>query len=65
VREFGQSYGWIEGEGGEHVFAHFSEIDGEGYRTLRRGDRVSYEVEQTARGPRGKHIQIHDRREVA
>jgi len=48
-----KGYGFIEPEGGgEDVFAHFSAIEAEGYRTLKQGQRVEYEFEE---GPRGLH----------
>ena len=37
-------------EGGEDVFVHFSAIKGEGFRTLREGQKVNFEV---TRGPKG------------
>ncbi|GLP97851.1 cold shock domain-containing protein CspD [Paraferrimonas sedimenticola] len=39
-------------EGGDDVFAHYSTIQMEGYRTLKAGQPVNYEVEQ---GPKGMH----------
>lgn len=39
-------------EGGEDVFAHFSTIKMEGYRTLKAGQVVQYEIQE---GPKGNH----------
>ncbi|MBE8167507.1 MAG: cold shock domain-containing protein CspD [Shewanella sp.] len=39
-------------QGGEDIFAHYSIIDMEGYRTLKAGQPVNYEVEE---GPKGMH----------
>lgn len=39
-------------QGGEDVFAHYSTIDMDGYRTLKAGQPVQFEVEQ---GPKGMH----------
>ncbi|MBM7073601.1 cold shock domain protein CspD [Shewanella sp. OPT22] len=39
-------------EGGEDIFAHYSIIDMDGYRTLKAGQPVEYQVEQ---GPKGMH----------
>ena len=46
----GKGYGFIEREGGEDVFVHFSAIQGDGYRNLEEGQRVEFNVEQ---GPKG------------
>ncbi len=43
-------YGFIISEEGKEVFVHFTEIEVEGYKTLKRGDVVSFEIEPTAKG---------------
>jgi CspA family cold shock protein len=43
-------YGFIISEEGKEIFVHFSEIQMEGYKTLKRGDVVSYEIEETEKG---------------
>lgn len=46
-----KGFGFIEPEGGgEDVFAHFSAIQMDGFRTLKQGGRVSYEL---VKGPKG------------
>ena len=45
-----KGYGFIEREGGDDVFVHFSAIRGEGYRNLEEGQSVEFNVEQ---GPKG------------
>jgi len=50
-----KGFGFIEPEaGGEDIFAHFSAIQMEGFRTLKQGGRVRYEVVQ---GPKGQLAQ--------
>lgn len=50
-----KGFGFIEPEGGgDDVFAHFSAIQMEGFRTLKQGSRVSYEL---VRGPKGNLAQ--------
>ena len=48
-----KGYGFIEqeeGGGSEEVFAHFSAVTMEGYKTLKKGQKVEYEIET---GPKG------------
>jgi CspA family cold shock protein len=45
-----KGYGFIQQDGGEDVFVHFSEIQGDGYRTLNEGQRVEFEVVQGNKG---------------
>ena len=39
-----KGYGFIEQEGGEDLFVHFSEIQGEGYKSLQEGQTVTFEA---------------------
>jgi len=53
-----KGFGFIEPEGGgEDVFAHFSAVQMEGFRTLRQGGRVSYELVQGPKGSLAQNIQ--------
>jgi len=45
-----KGFGFLEQEGGEDVFVHFSAIVGDGFKTLAEGDRVTFEI---TRGPKG------------
>lgn len=50
-----KGYGFVTPDDGDQdVFVHFSAIEMEGYRTLKEGQRVEFEVEQ---GPKGLHAQ--------
>jgi len=46
-----KGYGFIEQEGGEDVFVHFSAIEGEGFKTLEEGEKVQFEIVEGQRGP--------------
>ncbi|WP_108672399.1 cold-shock protein [Peribacillus acanthi] len=52
-----KGFGFIEREGGEDVFVHFSAIQSEGYKTLDEGQEVTFEVEQGQRGPQATNVQ--------
>ena len=53
-----KGFGFIEPEGGGgDVFAHFSAIQMEGFRTLKQGSRVSYELVQGPKGDQAQNIQ--------
>ncbi len=52
-----KGFGFIEVEGQDDVFVHFSAIQGEGFKTLEEGQEVSFEIEQGARGPQAANVQ--------
>ncbi|HEX9006894.1 MAG TPA: cold-shock protein [Bacteroidota bacterium] len=45
-----KGYGFITRQNGEDLFVHFKSILGEGYKTLKQGEQVEFEVEQGAKG---------------
>ena len=51
-----KGFGFIEVEGGNDVFAHFSAIQGEGFKSLDEGQKVEFEVEEGNRGPQAVNI---------
>jgi cold shock protein len=51
-----KGFGFIEREGGEDVFVHFSAIQGEGYKTLDEGQEVTFEIESGQRGPQAVNV---------
>jgi CspA family cold shock protein len=53
-----KGYGFIEWDGGEDVFVHFSAITGEGYRTLAEGAEVQFEIVADTKGPRADKVSV-------
>lgn len=54
-----KGYGFIARDNGEKdVFCHFSAINAEGFRTLREGQRVEFEVVQGEKGPQAQNVDI-------
>lgn len=51
-----KGFGFISQEEGPDVFAHFSAIQGGGFRTLKEGQRVEFTVTQGAKGPQAENI---------
>jgi CspA family cold shock protein len=51
-----KGFGFIEVEGGNDVFAHFSAIQGEGFKSLDEGQKVEFDVEEGNRGPQAVNI---------
>jgi len=51
-----KGYGFIEVEGGNDVFVHFSAIQGDGFKTLDEGQQVEFEVVQGNRGPQAENV---------
>ena len=51
-----KGYGFIEQDNGEDIFFHFSSINVQGFKTLNESDRVSFDVEETDRGPKAKNV---------
>jgi CspA family cold shock protein len=59
VKWFNESkgFGFIEQESGEDVFVHFSEIQGEGFKTLNDGQAVEFEITQGPKGAQASNVQ--------
>jgi cold shock protein len=51
-----KGYGFISREDGPDLFVHFSEIDGNGYRSLEENQAVTFDVTQGPRGPQATRV---------
>ncbi len=58
VKWFNQEkgFGFITGEDGKDVFAHFSQIQKDGFKTLNEGEEVTFDVTEGAKGPQATNI---------
>ena len=51
-----KGFGFIEKDGGGDVFAHFSEIQSDGFKTLNENDKVEFELKEDERGEKAANI---------
>jgi CspA family cold shock protein len=51
-----KGFGFIEQESGPDVFAHFSNISGDGFKSLAEGQKVEFTVTQGQKGPQAENI---------
>ena len=55
----GKGFGFIAPDSrGKHLFAHFKEIQGTGFKTLMENQRVEFEVTQGQKGPQASRIRV-------
>ena len=51
-----KGFGFITKESGGDIFVHFSGISGDGYKSLQEGQKVSFEIEETDKGPQAVNV---------
>jgi len=51
-----KGFGFIEQEGGKDVFVHHSAINSAGFKSLKEGDRVSFDIEEGQKGPSAANV---------
>jgi CspA family cold shock protein len=53
-----RGFGFIEQENGPDVFVHHSNINAQGFKSLKEGDRVTFEIEQGQKGPTAVNVTV-------
>ncbi|MBU3804450.1 MAG: cold-shock protein CspD [Candidatus Cellulosilyticum pullistercoris] len=54
-----KGFGFIEREGGDDIFVHFTAIQGDGFKTLEEGQEVEFEIVEGNRGPQAANVVKH------
>ena len=55
-----KGYGFIEQDNGEDVFVHFSALKQDGFKTLKTGERVKFEITKGPKGPQAADVMKAD-----
>lgn len=53
-----KGYGFIKDEEGKDIFVHFSSINSDGYKALEEGQKVTYDLVESDRGPQAKNVTV-------
>jgi len=51
-----KGYGFLSQEDGDDVFVHYTSIKGDGFKTLKEGDAVEFEVQEGPKGPQAANV---------
>lgn len=52
-----KGYGFIQQDNGPDIFVHYSSIAGDGFKTLAEGQRVKFDIEEGAKGPKAINVE--------
>jgi CspA family cold shock protein len=55
-----KGFGFVGREGGADVFLHYSSIEAEGYKSLKEGDLVEFDIVQGTKGPQADKVKLVD-----
>jgi len=53
-----KGYGFIESMEGQDIFVHYKQIEGDGYKTLREGQQVEFELSEGDKGPLAVNVKL-------
>ena len=53
-----KGFGFIEQEDGPDVFVHYTGIEGSGFKSVNEGDKVSFEIEESPKGPCAVNVTV-------
>ncbi len=51
-----KGYGFIDCEDGRSIFVHYTDIQSDGYKTLNEGDEVTFDIQETEKGPKAVNV---------
>jgi len=52
-----KGYGFIQQDNGQDIFVHYTSIVGDGFKTLAEGERVKFDIEEGAKGPKAVNVE--------
>ncbi len=53
-----KGFGFIERDEGDDVFVHFSSIEGDGFKSLEEGQKVTFEIVDSDKGPQASNVNL-------